>query len=254
MQKPKAVIFDLDNTLGEAFHSPKHSILTRFEKVLPLVPTAIMTAASLGRIKNDVLVNLSPSFDPKSLALFTANAGQCYLWLEDTWTAQYGFSFSDEERDVIRKALEQSAAETGVLDDAPSYGDRFVDYEGYIAFTALGVGAPTEERKAWDPDGKKRMQLREVLMHKLPQFDVYIGGATSVDVTLKGINKSYGVQWYARHLGLEPSEMLYIGDALYEGGNDAVVIPTGIQTRPTSGPAETETIIDELLVTLTGTK
>ncbi len=247
MQCPKAIIFDLDNTLGEAFHAPKHSILARFEKILPLMPTAIMTAASLGRVKNDVIVNLSPSFDPALLTLFTANAAQCYLWLEKTWTAQYGFSFDDDERRVIREALEAAAAETGVLDDAPAYGDRFVDYDGYIAFTALGVGAPTEERKAWDPSGEKRQRLRSVLMEKLPQFDVYIGGSTSVDITLKDINKSYGVIWYAKHLGLEPKEMLYIGDALYPGGNDEVVIKTGIQTRAVANPKETETVIDEVL-------
>ena len=40
--------------------------------------------------------------------------------------------------------------------------------------------------------------------------------------------------------------MLYVGDALYPGGNDAAVIPTGIRTISTSGPVETESIIDDL--------
>ena len=41
--------------------------------------------------------------------------------------------------------------------------------------------------------------------------------------------------------------MLYLGDALYAGGNDSVVIPTGIQTRQVNGPDDTAGIIDELL-------
>ena len=36
-------------------------------------------------------------------------------------------------------------------------------------------------------------------------------------------------------------------DALYEGGNDAVVIPTGVRTRSVSNPSETADLIDELL-------
>jgi hypothetical protein len=41
--------------------------------------------------------------------------------------------------------------------------------------------------------------------------------------------------------------MLYVGDALYPGGNDEVVILTGVQTRAVANPTETETIIDEIL-------
>ena len=40
--------------------------------------------------------------------------------------------------------------------------------------------------------------------------------------------------------------MLYVGDALFHGGNDSVVIPTGIPTRPVQDPDGTAAIIDEL--------
>lgn len=246
-ERPKAVIFDLDNTLAEAFRPPKHTILTRLEKLLPLVPTAIMSAASLGRIKNDVLLNMSPSFNPADLTLFTANAAQCFIWKDGAWRAQYEFGFTDEERDVIQSALESAVFETDVLKGTKKYGDQFVDYEGYIAYTAMGLNAPSDERKAWDPTGEKRMRLRKNLIEKLPQFDVFIGGATSVDVTPRGINKSYGVTWFSQHLNVKPEEMLYVGDALYEGGNDIVVVPTGVQTRSVANPQETEPLIDELL-------
>ena len=63
----------------------------------------------------------------------------------------------------------------------------------------------------------------------------------------KGVNKSIGVLWLSKHLDIPAADMLYVGDAFYEGGNDAAVIPTGVQTRDTSGPAETLTIIDDLL-------
>ena len=46
---------------------------------------------------------------------------------------------------------------------------------------------------------------------------------------------------------VDTSEMLYVGDALYEGGNDYVVVPTGIRTMQTKGPSDTARIIDELL-------
>src|SRR3989344_11019 len=45
---------------------------------------------------------------------------------------------------------------------------------------------------------------------------------------------------------VEKKDMLFIGDALYEGGNDAAVIPTGIQTRQVSGPEETIIVLKKL--------
>lgn len=247
MQCPKAVIFDLDNTLAEAFHPPSPEILARFEKIVPLIPTAIMSAASLERIRKDVLANASPDFDASKLTLFTANGAQCFHLREGTWEPDYKHSFTPADHATIRTALDEAVRETGYADGTVPYGEQFVDYDGYIAFTALGLGAPSEARKAWDPSGYKRMRLREVLIEKLPQFDVYIGGATSVDITLRGINKAFGVTEFAKQLSLLPDEMLYVGDALYEGGNDAVVIPTGVQIRSVASPEETATVIDEIL-------
>ena len=43
--------------------------------------------------------------------------------------------------------------------------------------------------------------------------------------------------------------MLYVGDALEEGGNDSVVIPTGVKTQEVFGPEETAKVIEEILST-----
>jgi len=249
MQCPKAVIFDLDNTLAEAFQPPKHELSSRFERVLTLLPTALMSAASLSRVEKDFLPTLSPAAQLENLTLFTANAAQCFDRDGTSWKEIYRFGFTREDHDKIRTALFEAVEGTGLDTSAQKYGEQFVDYEGYIAYTALGLGAPSAERKAWDPDASKRQELRRALQEKLPEFDVYIGGATSVDVTPKGINKAYGVLQYAAQKSLPPGDILYIGDALYEGGNDAVVIPTGVQTISTTDPSETMSIIDELIAT-----
>ena len=92
------------------------------------------------------------------------------------------------------------------------------------------------------------MAMRDALTEKLPQFEILIGGKTSIDVTKKGVNKSYGVTWFSKELGIPPQDMLYVGDALYPGGNDEVVIQTGVQARQVESVAETADILDELCV------
>lgn len=246
MECPRAVLFDLDNTLAEPHRPPSASTLQALGDLMKRIPVAIMSAASLERMQRDIIDHLIHP-DLSRLTLFTANAAQSYAYHDGSWRAQYQYGFTDADRSTIKAVLETTAADMGILEHRAPFGEQFVDYEGYLAFTALGVDAPVEERKKWDPDASKRTRMRAVLQQKLPSVDVFIGGLTTIDITPKGINKSFGVLWYADHLHVQPAEMLYIGDALYEGGNDAAVIPTGIQTRATSGPSETLSIIEDLL-------
>lgn len=247
MECPKIALFDLDNTLSEPFRPISNEMSVSFARVMAYLPTSIMSAANLDRIEIEVLSRLDAGVDLSRLTLFTANAGQCFAFEKNHWKSRYSFEFTDEQLARIRSTLEESIRETGVLEGTKPYGEQYIDYKGYFAFTALGVGAPVEERKKWDPDFTKRSVIRDSVASKLPEFDVYIGGSTSIDITLKGISKAYGIRWLSKQLGIPASDMLYVGDALYEGGNDEVVVATGISVRQTSGPQETLSIIDELL-------
>ncbi len=247
MKCPRAAIFDLDNTLARSFEAPAPDMTRGLEDILRHIPVAVMSAASFERMEKHLLPGFSASADKSRLYLFPVNGAGCYAWENGAWRPQYHFEFTPEERTRILAALKESVAETGVAEEGPVYGEQVVDYNGYIAFTALGLNAPREEKISWDPDGSKRTRLRESLQKKIPDLDVYIGGTTSIDIMCKGVNKSYGVTWLAKHLGVEPSDMLFVGDALYPGGNDVVVIPTGIETIQVAGPHETENVIEEIL-------
>jgi hypothetical protein len=91
------------------------------------------------------------------------------------------------------------------------------------------------------------MVLRDAVAKRLPEYDVKSGGSTSIDVTRHGINKAYGIRKLSEHLAIPIEEMLYVGDALFPGGNDEVVKETGIPTRQVADPDETEEVIKELL-------
>ena len=48
----------------------------------------------------------------------------------------------------------------------------------------------------------------------LPEFEVRLGGLTSIDVTKKGIDKAYGIRQVKKRLSVPIKEMAYVGDAL----------------------------------------
>ena len=156
-------------------------------------------------------------------------------------------SLTPDERDRIKAVLHEYLETSTIMGDAPHYGDRVIDREAQIAFTIVGVDAPQDVKKNWDVDGSKRRALVEMLKSKIGEFEILTGGLSTIDITHKDTNKAYGVRWLAEKLRIPPDEMFYVGDALYAGGNDQVVIATGIQTKQVSGPSETAVIIDELL-------
>jgi HAD superfamily hydrolase (TIGR01484 family) len=80
----------------------------------------------------------------------------------------------------------------------------------------------------------------------LPEFEVRIGGTTSIDVTKKGIDKAFGVLRIIERLHIDKEDVVFVGDALFEGGNDYAVKSLGIRCIETSGPQETLKIIDTL--------
>ena len=247
MKCPRAVIFDLDNTLSEAFKPPHPHVASRLHLLLELMPVAIMTGASFSRMDEHLLPSLPKDADKTRLYLFPDTAAQCYVWESGVWKSLYKLTFTDEEYHNILKVFDEALVQTGVIEGAPRWGELYLARDVQITFSAIGVDAPSEEKAAWDPDRSKRATLKKILDAKLPGFDVRISGRTAIDITRSGVDKAYGVRWLAKRLGIHPSDMLFVGDDLRPGGNDAVVIPTGIETVQVAGPHETAGAIDTLI-------
>lgn len=243
---PKAVIFDLDETLAPSFQGLDESMARRLAAVIDRLPTALMTGAGYDRIERDVLLRL-PSCNLAHFSLFPNSSAQCFLYKDGAWVEEYSHLLTEDERRRIIDALLNAIAVLPELAHVEAYGERIIDRGAQIAFTAVGVDAPQEVKLAWDPTTEKRAAVAQYLRSIVPGFNILIGGSSTIDITKLNTNKATGVRWYATYLNVQPSEMLYIGDALFPGGNDEVVIETGIRTIEVRNPGHTATIIDDLL-------
>ena len=79
-----------------------------------------------------------------------------------------------------------------------------------------------------------------------------MGGATSIDVTKPGIDKAYGIRKLRDILGIPLNEMLFIGDALFPGGNDYPAKEAGVVSLPVRGPGETKLMVTAIIACLGG--
>ena len=114
----------------------------------------------------------------------------------------------------------------------------------------MGQQAPLLEKAGWDPDFSKRKKIKAILDTYIPEFSVRMGGATSIDITKQGIDKAYGIGKLRQLLQISLDDMLYVGDALFAGGNDYPVKQAGVVCISVRGPVETKPVTAAIIACL----
>ncbi len=133
-------------------------------------------------------------------------------------------------------------------------GETIEDRGSQVTLSALGQEAPREEKAKWDPDFSKRRQLKAILDPDLPEFTVRMGGTTSIDITRHGIDKGYGIRKLRDELDIAIHEMIFVGDAIFPGGNDYPAKKAGVVSIEVEDPDETKRVIEAVLACLTDTQ
>jgi HAD superfamily hydrolase (TIGR01484 family) len=177
--------------------------------------------------------------------------GTNFFQYKGDWTKLYSEDFTADEKKKITNSLERALGIAGFTVEKV-WGDEIEDRGSQITFSALGQQAPLEEKNRWDPDYTKRKKIKAILDTLIPEFSVRMGGATSIDVTKPGIDKAYGIGKLRDILGISLSEMIFIGDALFAGGNDYPAEQAGVISIPVRGPSETKPVTEAIIACLNG--
>lgn len=147
--------------------------------------------------------------------------------------------------DVKQKALKllKEIIDSGLYDIPTNpVGDIVEDRGTQITFSACGQQAPIEMKSAWDPTQEKRKKIKAVLEPELPGVSILINAYSSIDILPKGFNKAVGLHRFLNKMGLQKTDMIFLGDGLFPGGNDYSVYEAGIETIAVKGPEETAEI------------
>jgi len=240
----KVIVCDLDGTLAPSKSALEPSMARIIGEVLRTHRFAVISGGSYTQFQKQFISHLDCEDDVlPNLYLFPANGSVCYVYdsIHNAWQV-YDEKMTEEERQKIIRSLEEAVAESGV-DVSDPYGPLIEDRGGQVTFSGKGQEAPLDVKEVWDADREKRRKIVEILEKKIPEFEIRIGGATSIDVTHQGITKAYAIHKIEEILKIGVQDMVFIGDALYPGGNDESARETGVECISTSGPSETETIL-----------
>jgi HAD superfamily hydrolase (TIGR01484 family) len=241
------IIFDLDGTLAESKAAIDDEMAKLLCHLLDVVKVAIISGGGWPQFKKQVLWHL-PKKNLTNLNLLPA-CGTKYYQYKSGWIKLYSEDFTKGEKYKIIGGLDKAIPESG-LKVEKTWGQQIEDRGSQITFSALGQQAPVEEKKKWDADFAKRKKIKILLDKSLPEFSVEMGGATSIDITKHGIDKAYGIKKLEQKLGVNAAEIIFIGDALFEGGNDHPAIATGVACIQVRDAGETKRVIETIIACL----
>ena len=240
------IVFDLDGTLAESKSAIDAEMSALLGKLLATARVAIISGGDFPQFQTQLVANLPKAAQLDRLSLLPTCGTKFYRYENATWTKLYSEDFTQAEKDRILTSLGDAVDASG-FKATKTWGEAIEDRGSQITYSALGQQAPLEEKKSWDPDFAKRKKIQQQLAVTLPDFSVTLGGSTSVDITKPGIDKAYGMHKLRDVLTITIAHMLFIGDALFPGGNDFPARSTGADCIQVRDPNETKRVIEAII-------
>ena len=102
-------------------------------------------------------------------------------------------------------------------------GNHIEDRGSMVNFSIVGRDCNQEQREEyykWDKEKGERKIIAQAVKEKFPDLDAVIGGQISIDIYPKGNDKSQVLNVIEQERLVPPSEYIFIGDGIENGGND----------------------------------
>jgi len=242
------VVFDLDGTLAASKTPIDAEMAALLGALLMIVKVAVISGGDWPQFATQLLDRLAHDDQLGKLSLLPTCGTKFYAYTGE-WQKIYSEDFSAAEKAKILASLTQALAAAGYKPDKV-WGEVTQDRGSQITFSAIGQDAPLDEKKKWDPDFAKRKAIKAQLDPLIGDFSVNLGGTTSIDITRHGIDKAYGIRKLEHILHVGIHDMIFVGDALFAGGNDYPVKEAGVLSIRVRDPNETKRVIEAIIACL----
>jgi HAD superfamily hydrolase (TIGR01484 family) len=252
----KLIAFDLDGTLAESKSVADDRMIELLDQLLEKFQVCVISGGKFQQFEKQLLSGLKtePSKLEKLHIMPTCGTRYyTYSLADNAWRLVYAEDFTEPQKKKIIAALNKGFDDLGYR-EKKVYGECIEDRGSQITFSVLGQDIVDELgteglrlKHAWDPDNAKKLELRDYIAPLISEFEVRVGGVTSIDVTKLGIDKAYGIKKLAELLEINKEDILFIGDRLQEGGNDYPVKAMGVDSIEISHWRETALAVEVIL-------
>ena len=245
----KLVVFDLDGTLAESKSAMDAEMAQLLSRLMSVAKVAIISGGDWPQFDKQVVQRLPQGQSFENLLLLPTCGTKFFRHEDGVWKKLYSEDFTAAEKQKILSSMDRAISEAGYK-PTQTWGDVVEDRGSQITFSALGQQAPLEPKHAWDPDFAKRTRIKAIRDQYIPEFSVRMGGATSIDVTKPGIDKAYGIAKLRDLCHIAIEEMIFIGDAIFPGGNDYPPKEMGVDSICIRDVHETKRTVEGIILCL----
>lgn len=199
----------------------------------------VTSGYTMAHFRKQVLGPLGTSTDLSTM-FFAPQMGAEFYLLESAqgeWKRWSCGDLTTGEKQRIQHAISEVSRMTKIVSVGPVLDDRGCQ----IAYAALGMDASLEEKQRWDPDMAKRQVLKQHLEQRLPEFEVSIGGHTTITVWHKGMDKRLCLKWLKQVLGYNAKDVVYVANDFE--GEDGCIRDAGAEGIPVAGPKDTKRVV-----------
>lgn len=239
---PKHFFFDLDNTLtrSRSHITPEHATILR--RLSERADVIVVSGGRRSQIQNQLDPEVAGNY-----YVLGQNGNEAVhkdgteLWMQKP---------SDDQKAAIVELAEKMKAHLALL--VKDEHDLIEDRGCSIAYSTIGHHEDVSKKEAYDPDHAKRLAMLEhfkadvISLREKHGIEVRTGGTTCLDFFLAGKNKGSNITAFLPAMNWEKQDCLYIGDALFPGGNDETVIGV-IPTKAVKNPDETFAYLSSIM-------
>lgn len=204
------IFLDMDGTLCKSRQNATEEMMYELEQISRSRYLYIVSGAELLRMELQVPLN--------NVIYFSQNGNEIYDDKKILW-----------KNEMINK--KEILEHIEILKN--NYPNAEIEDRGVsIVVSFTGFHAPQDIKDKFDPDRKIRMEM----LRKFPHPNAYVAGLTGIDFIPK--TKGENIKRYIEEYDINPTDCLYIGDALEKGANDETVVGI-IPTFAVRNPEET---------------
>jgi len=210
-------IFDVDGTLTPSRLPMTKEFQKFFKQWIKKNKFYLVTGSDLPKLQEQMCF-----YDIEAEGIFTCCGNQ--FWKPDPSIVNVSAELIYDNKFEMTSKLKNSLEVVLMASQYPHrYGNHIEDRGSMVNFSIVGRNCTQEQREEyykWDKEKGERRKISTFLKHKFKELDAVIGGQISIDIYPKGMDKSQVLNVIEQERLVPPSEYIFIGDGIENGGND----------------------------------
>ncbi len=227
------IFFDLDKTLTRARSVMQADHQEIFRALCAKKDVIVVTGGQESQIRTQIPI------EPTGLYYMLSQQGNYAV--DKNGSLLWHEAVSKEQEQAVRNFVENLKQDLNV--PVKDEGDLFENRGSQLAYSILGFHEDVDKKYEYDPDSSKRLALlsrhdQELNDLRTIGIEAMPAGTTTIDFILVGKHKGSNINRFLELKQWKKDDCVYVGDALFPGGNDESVIGI-IPTHPIKNEGET---------------